>query len=295
MLQSFKDEGVQVLGIDPAKGPAAAAQAKGIPTVEAFFNRDLARKLTDKGIHGDVILANNLLMLMPCVRDLVEGIALLLKPNGVAVLENISQVKLVTHCEFDMVYHANLCYFSLTALDRLFRLCGLYINHIEETPVFGGSLRIYVERIDAPSRQVGDMLNAEAALGVADYDFYANFGQRVERTKKKILDLLKSLKAQGKTLAVYGAAGGMATTMMNYLELDKSMIDLAVDNNPQKHGLFMPVNRIEIEHPRRLLEVRPDYTLMLAWNYRDEVLKAQQAYRDLGGKFIVPLPELEVV
>ena len=295
MLQAFKNKGIPVLGVDPAPGPANAAIQRGIPTVIEFFNKDLAERLRSKGYSPDLITANNLINLIPYPKDFVEGLSIIMKPDGHAVIEGNYMVNLISGCEFDMIFHSNLCYFSLTALSRLFRSQNLYINEVVETPVFGGSLRIFVGRKDEPEQSVKRMLEEEKSLGVDQYRYYKNFAERVEKKKEDVLKLLKNLKSENRRIAVYGAAGGMATTMMNYLGLDKQLVDIAVDGNNNKHGLYMPVNKIKIEPTDRLLEEMPEYTLILAWNYADEIIRQQKEYRDAGGKFIIPLPDLKII
>jgi SAM-dependent methyltransferase len=294
LLRHFAKQGVPVLGIDPAEGPARAAREAGIPTLCAFFDGDLAACLVAEGKRADVVLGNNVLAHVPDLNGFVAGIGLLLAPHGVAVIEAPYVRDLIDRCEFDTIYHEHHCYFSVTALRQLFARHGLVLERVEHYPVHGGSLRLFVRRQGEPDETVRRYLADEREHGLVGAGYYRDFAARVEGVKAALLTLLAKLKAEGARIAAYGAAAKGAT-LLNYVGVGTETIEYVVDRNVHKHGRYMPGVRLPIADPARLLDDRPDYVLLLAWNFADEILAQQDAYRRAGGRFIVPVPTPKVL
>ena len=294
LLRNFVERGIPCLGIDPADGPAARANAIGVPTIHDFFGCRLAEKLSSEGSVADLVIANNVVAHVDQINDFVAGVTRLLKPTGIAVFEFAYALDLIEHGEFDTIYHEHLFYHTLHGLTPLFERHRLYLNDVERLPIHGGSLRLTVSRSPARSEQLNTLFAHEAALGVDQVTFYSDFADRVRALRDSLARLLVSEKAKGKRIACYGAAAKGAT-LVNYLDLGPGFFEFVADANPYKQGKYMPGQRIPIRHPDQLAATQPDYVLLLVWNFAGEVMRQQATYRQRGGSFIIPVPEPCVV
>jgi len=295
LLQYYRQRGIPVLGIEPARNVARVAVERGVPTLCDFFGIELARRLRQRGQQADVVHAHNVLAHVADLNGVVQGMESVLKDDGVVVVEVPYVKDLLDHCEFDTIYHEHLCYFSLTALDGLFRRHGLVVQDVERIAIHGGSLRLFAGKAATakPSSAVTALLADEEGWGVRRVETYRKFGARVEALKSSLTSMLKGLKQRGGRIAAYGAAA-KGSTLLNYAGIGLETLDFVVDRSPHKQGRFMPGVHLPIYPPERLLEEMPEHVLLLTWNFADEILEQQAAYRKLGGRFIIPVPEVKV-
>ncbi len=293
LLQFYKKQGVPVLGIDPAANVAKVAEEKGIRTLVRFFGREVAEELRARGERANVIHANNVLAHVPDLNGVVDGFAKLLTDDGIGVIECPYVRDLVDKCEFDTIYHEHLCYFSLTALDHLMKRHELVVHDVERLPIHGGSLRVFVSKSRKPTERVTSLLKEEKKSGLCELAYYKGFADRVNALKKDLVEKIDDLRSQGARIAAYGAAAKGAT-LVNFFGISRRHIDFVVDRSTYKQGRYMPGARIPIHPPEALLEKSPDFCLLLAWNFADEILEQQQAFRDRGGKFIIPIPSVRI-
>jgi SAM-dependent methyltransferase len=297
LLQYFIQRDIPALGIEPAANVAKVAIAKGVPTINEFFGQVCARKLVSQGKQGDLIAANNVLAHVPDLNDFVAGIKLLLKPQGVFTGEIQHLMRLMESNQFDTIYHEHFCYHTFVTLEKIFAAHGLTLFDVEEVPTHGGSLRVYARHVEDQSKPVGDraieLRDREIAAGFTTIERYTNFDEQVRETKRKLLDFLIKAKREGKTVAGYGAPG-KGNTLLNYCGIRADFLDYTVDRNPYKHGKFLPGTHIPIYPPTKIEETKPDYVLILPWNFKDEIMTQMRGIRDWGGQFVVPIPEIMV-
>lgn len=297
LLQYFVQQGVPVLGIEPAKNVAKVAIDKGVPSLTEFFGRELAEQLCNEGKQADLIAGNNVLAQVPDLNDFVAGLKVLLKPGGVITIEFPHLLNLVEQNQFDTMYHEHFSYFSFITSEKIFAAHGLILFDVDELPTHGGSLRIYARHADDESKPVTERAKAmhdrEMNAGMATMEYYSAFGENVKETKRKLLSFLIDARRDGKKVVGYGAPG-KGNTLLNYCGIRTDFLDFTVDRNPYKHGKFTPGTHIPIYTPEKIDESKPDYVLILPWNFKDEIMQQMAHIKDWGGKFVVPIPELKV-
>jgi 2-polyprenyl-3-methyl-5-hydroxy-6-metoxy-1,4-benzoquinol methylase len=298
LLQYFVKRGVPCLGIEPAANVAKVAREKGVETQVAFFNQQLGAELRAAGRQADLVLGCNVLAQIPDVNSFVAGIPEILKPTGTVTFEFPHLMRLFEGNQFDTIYHEHYSYFSLLTIEKIFARHGLTVFDVEELWTHGGSLRIYARPASDASRPLTARLlslrEREEAAGYRRIETYTRFEEQVRETKRKLLELLIGLKREGKRIVGYGAPG-KGNTLLNYCGIRTDFVDFTVDRNPYKHGKFLPGTHIPIFEPARLDEAKPDYILILPWNFKDEIMAQLASARSWGAKFIVPIPEATIL
>ena len=294
LLQYFQKAGVPVLGIEPAANIAAVARdEKRIPTIVEFFGRDVASRLVAEGKRANVMLGLNVMAHVPDLNGFMSGIATMLAPSGVAVIEAPYVRDMVERTEFDTIYHEHLCYFSVHAVAALVRRHGLVLERVERLPIHGGSLRFFISRGERHGETTEQLLREEEALGLTREAYYLDFRTAVERVRDDLNATLAQLRASGKTIGAYGAAakGGI---LLNYCGLTPSTVSFVADRSPHKQGRRMPGCGIPVVGPEVIAERQPDYLLILIWNLKDEVVRQEESYHRRGGRFILAVPRIEI-
>lgn len=297
LLQYVRDAGIPTYGIEPTASTAAAARAKGIEIVEAFFGVTLGEKLAAEGRDADLIIANNVLAHVPDINDFVGGFARLLKPTGVATFEFPHLLEMVSRNQFDTAYHEHYSYLSLTAVERIFAANGLSVFDVQRLPTHGGSLRVFSQPAGGPhavTSAVTALLQAELTAGVTTPAFYATFQRSAETVKDDLLLFLLDARRDGLKVGAYGAAA-KGNTLLNFAGIRPDLLPYVVDLNPAKAGSYMPGSRIPIVTQDRLRADRPDRILILPWNLRDEVVTQLAYARDWDARFVVAVPSLQLI
>ncbi len=297
LLQHFRGAGVPVLGVDPAANVAQVAIEAGIPTDVAFFGVDAAKRLVTRGVQADLLVANNVFAHVPDLNDFTAGLAIALKPGGVVSIEVPHLLKLIERVAFDTIYHEHYSYFSLMSAERVLAAHGLVVYDVEQLPTHGGSLRILAGHGDVHrscSARLETLRAEEAAVGLGAPDVYAGFAAQVERCRRSLIDFLTKAREAGQTVVAYGAAA-KGNTLLNSCGVHSQDVAYVVDRSPHKQGRLLPGSHLPIHHPDQVAETRPDYLLVLPWNLRNEVLDQMAHIRSWGGRFVIPVPEVEVI
>jgi hypothetical protein len=292
LLKQFKALGVKTLGIEPAVNIAQLARDSGIETVPEFFDSRLAEDLAENHGLANAVICNNVLAHVNDPGDFLAGGKRLLNGSGLMIIEVPYLGELLGRLEYDTVYHEHICYFSITALLHLCERAGLSIVRVDHVPVHGGSIRVYAGSREYYPHHANDVLSeatAEKATGLSDYSGYIDFANDVESNRDALLALLKDIKEQGKSIVGYGAPA-KGNTLLNFCKIGTDLLPYTVDRSPHKVDLLTPGMHIPVLPVKTLLEKQPDYVLILAWNFAEEILRQQEEYRKRGGQFIVPIP-----
>jgi len=297
LLQYFVQMGIPSLGIEPAANVAKAAIDKGVPTLVEFFGAASARRLVAAGKSADLLIGNNVLAQVPDINDFIAGMKILLKPDGIITMEFPHLMQLMAQNQFDTIYHEHFSYFSFLTAEKIFAAHGLTLFDVDELSTHGGSLRIYACHVNdsskAVSERVVELKEREEKAGFSTLECYTAFGEQVKETKRKLLDFLIQSKRAGKAIVGYGAPG-KGNTLLNYCGIRTDFLDYTVDRNPFKQGKFLPGTHVPIYAPDQIKQTRPDYVLILPWNFKDEIMQQIAYIREWGGHFIVPIPEVRI-
>lgn len=298
LLQNFVKKGIPALGVEPAVNVAKVAIENGVPTLVKFFGPKTAQEMVANGMAADLVIGNNVLAQVPDLNDFVLGIRTILKPDGVATLEFPHLVKLMAENQYDTIYHEHFSYFSFITVEKIFAAHGMTLFDVEELPTHGGSIRIFARHVDDASKPVStrviEMRQRELDQRLDQMETYSSFGEKVKESKRNLLDFLIRARREGKSVAGYGAPG-KGNTLLNYCGIRTDFLDYTVDRNPYKQGKFLPGTHIPIFSPDRILQTKPDFVLILPWNFKQEIIKQMAGIRAWGGKFVVPIPSVEVI
>lgn len=297
LLQYFKEKDVPVLGIEPTANTAEVAREKGIETIVEFFGTDLAQKLLEQNKKADLLLGNNVLAHVPDIVDFVAAMKMILKQDGVITMEFPHLMQLIDNNQFDTIYHEHYSYLSFYTVKQIFESQGLQLFDVEEIPTHGGSLRIYAKHVNDVSKpvteNVAQLLGKELERGINTMPYYEDFQERALQIKLELTDFLLRQKMSGKKVVAYGAAA-KGNTLINFCGIRKDQIEFVVDANPHKQNKWLPASHIPVVNETYLKKAEPDFVLILAWNLKDEIMRQLDYIKEWGGKFVVPIPSVEV-
>jgi len=298
LLQYFKEKNIPVLGIEPTENTAEVARQKGIPSINEFFGEKLAKELISKNIKADLLLGNNVLAHVPDIVDFVKGLKIMLNPDGVITMEFPHLMQLVDNNQFDTIYHEHFSYLSFYTVKQIFESAGLEMFDVDEIPTHGGSLRIYAkhkqDNTKKISANVDALLNKEKNKGMTELSYYRHFSERAEKVKLDLLEFLISRKKDNKKVAAYGAAA-KGNTLLNYCGVKNDLIGYVIDANPYKQNKYLPASHIPVTNESFLKNDKPDFILILPWNLKDEIMNQLSYVKDWDAKFVIPIPELQII
>ncbi len=298
LLRHFAEKGIPVFGIEPAANVAAVAEAAGVKTKVAFFGKETGQQLVSAGYQADLVVANNVLAHVPDINDFLSGFSLIMKPTGVLSIEFPHLLKLLDNVLFDTIYHEHYSYLSLLTVERMLARHNLKAFDVEYLPTHGGSLRVWVARIDGVKREeslgLQEVRRQELDAGLNDLSSYKGFSDKVAVAKASLRAFLEDAKLAGKQVVVYGAPA-KGNTLLNTCNIDDRLVAYAVDVSPHKQGRFLPGSHLPIYAPEQLRATRPDYVLILPWNLESEIVEKNKYIREWGGRFVLPLPETRVL
>jgi SAM-dependent methyltransferase len=298
LLKFFDRAGIPVIGVEPAGNVAQAAQAAGINTIIEFFGNDFAKTLATAEKHADLIICNNVFAHVPDLNDFTRGLCTLLKPDGVLSIEFPHLQRLIEQNQFDTIYHEHFCYFSFLTARRVLAHHGLDVFDVFQLPTHGGSLRVLAQHSGSGTQpvteRVAQLTEQEANFGIEQLSLYLDFDDKARAVKRDLLEFLIDAKREGKTVAGYGAPA-KGNTLLNYCGIRQDFLDYTVDRNPEKQGRYLPGTRIPVHAPEQLKLTKPDYVLVLPWNIKEEVMGQNAYIRDWGGRFVIPIPSLQVM
>lgn len=298
LLQFFKGHNIPVLGIEPAANVAKVAEEKGIESLVKFFGAQVAQELKDKNIQADLLIGNNVLAHVPELNDFVKGLKILLKSDGVITMEFPHLLRLMESYQFDTIYHEHFSYFSLLTVEKIFKAQGLKIFDVEELKTHGGSLRIYAAHEEDSQKQISqsvlDLKEKERQLSFDDLDGYAQFYVDVQQLKSDLLSFFLDCKKKGKKIVGYGAPA-KGNTLLNFCGIRSQFLEFTVDRSPHKQGHFLPGTHIPVYAVEEIARAKPDYLFILPWNLKEEIMSQMAFIREWGGKFVIPIPQLEIV
>jgi len=298
LLQFFKEKNIPLLGIEPAENIARIAKEKEINTINEFFGKELAKKLIKKHKKADLIICNNVIAHVPKINDFVSGLKILMSENGIITIEFPHLMELVDHNQWDTIYHEHFSYFSFFVMQKILEKNQLKIFDVEKIPTHGGSLRIFCthseNKIIKIQESVHNLLKLEKEKGMMEVSYYQNFSKKIIDGINQFTEFCDNVKNEGKTIVGYGAPA-KANTFLNCCMIKQDIFEYVVDLSPHKQGLYLPGSHIHIKSPDEIKKSKPDYVVVFPWNLKEEIMSQIQYIKNWGGKFVIPIPKLQII